>query len=359
MKSMFKMFVVMSRTFDMFHTKSGLTHLVASIFYSEKDINIEDLQSKDLFLSVIWIVQDSNLNVSKVKFPKVTDKIGVYKIPSALFLKSHSNIIKNIFGGHKISEKEYSKNFVNGRNKFLFIFDEIDWYQLKLILDNGNVRLSGGSSSLRQVLSSVEYMLALFLLRLDFELDEIYQSSQILKKYKDSNRNTLSKDMDYSLLSFIIKDSFKEEIEKIGKEIEGLKTRIVAYQDEYSIKEGIMSSFEAKDNDKSIKKHNKVKVKQELRIQNRVKNLLSILKDKENEVLILENKKKLIVQEIKSIENQKYTFSQLSSIYETNFAHRKEHTYISDILSNINNRFLTYMDNCDSKKKYHLYNDNK
>lgn len=68
-----------------------------------------------------------------------------------------------------------------------FVFEYTTWLVIQVLLEQLNIRISGGSISRRQFLSTSEFKLSLFLSKLGYSLKDIYSSIDFKKKYLQVN----------------------------------------------------------------------------------------------------------------------------------------------------------------------------
>jgi hypothetical protein len=327
MNNKFNMFVIFTRSFDHFHIKSSLTHLIASIFYSDKEYNLNDLKSlvDTMFWSliVLRIRQDSSISLVNPSLPVDYDKIRVYDMNYTQFLNNKKMFFETMFGSS--SDPKPIRYIYKSTNPILFIFDSVDWHNLKLILKESDIVLSGGTGSLRQTLSVSEFILSSILLHFKFEIQDLYSSNQFCKNYKGIIRSETSQNIDLSLLIKVLIDSYQNVINKLKKEEMDLEKRLEGYEFELRRKVEILSTLETRSSSN----------KKEEKLRNRIENLNSFILVKKEEILALKAQIKKNFNQIGDIQNKGYSFTKLWSIYETEFKENRDYQYISSILSNL------------------------
>src|SRR4051794_35804539 len=95
----FRMLLCMTRTFDNYHIKSNLIHLISSMFYTEKELNLSNLENIKLFCDidlVLHVVQNSIVIGNNIT--QIDKKLFVYKISLDDFICYSVSYITYFFG---------------------------------------------------------------------------------------------------------------------------------------------------------------------------------------------------------------------------------------------------------------------
>jgi hypothetical protein len=319
----------MARSFDRYHIRTSQIHLIASVFYVFKDkdylLKIPQINLGGV-AGIVRVISDPNQYKS---YSSKDNNIDILSFTYADFVNHNQTIMSKIFGRVNISEQEFSKLNVK---KFVFIFEDLDWYHLQLILKQNNIALSGGSTSIRQILSTVQYQLSNIIYQLGYTVDDVFNSGLFLKKYKGVARSDYSQEIDLGLFSNLLIKFYLEDKKKIEEQLRLLAVHIENRQNELSDKEKI-GSIVLRDISKDSKKNKKIN-----KLTDRIKFLRNDISSKEIGKLELHQNLRAVQKRIKNIEHGLYTLTELQTIYDKEFKLHKNYENIRNVLSNIDTR---------------------
>lgn len=205
----------LARSYDKYHNKECLIHLVCSIFYTT-DFSINSkVPLKDSI--TIRLVEDTDIlfdvRQHDGKFFEII--INIYYF-LGLIEKSDvqmSKFVSLLFGNYDSKEKELS-NF--NLSNVLFVFENISWFKIMYLFKLVKVQISGGSISKRHVLSNVKFCLVRYLAILGFDLSKVNENFGVLSnelRISDDNLEDSLLKLERSFLVEII-SSFLENIKK-------------------------------------------------------------------------------------------------------------------------------------------------
>lgn len=236
-----------SRTFDEHHKKVNRFHLISSVLarresldynrleenFTEKIRNdnsnyfIFDVYSNSNFIQTSWITNKSNyLNNDRVYY--LNDEFVVLKLNQNLTIvvTSLENLAKEIKGGlflkgdgklntlfGELSETEKKDNIISSR--CLFVFNDLFWSNILLYFRICGIDISGGSISKRHVLSPVDFNLFKFM---NIVIgDRMYGYSESDRKEMESFNNDMYFGMNNIVLSSKIPIKLYKNYEEIVK----------------------------------------------------------------------------------------------------------------------------------------------
>lgn len=279
----------LAQSFDDYHTTNHQIHLLGSIFYTHNEVHIKNLVGKNIPNTYV-IFRLLSLNKPEgedlISYYKHSDKVHEYVLNINDFLglilendkyvQNFENSVINLL----IEEKESANNF--SFKNAIFIFEGISWFTLQLLFKYSGVILSSGSVNKRHILSTTQFNLSKFLFYLDYNYNDLYNSSntlnKILSEKRQNNITMFSYILDKSLMSgFIEKELFKEE-NKINNSILSLKQRI----------KEIENNNKSLENDLSIKKGKILKSNKSLENSQKILRIRKIIENNTNFISKLE-----------------------------------------------------------------------
>ena len=174
------------RSFDEGHLKKEKIHLISSIVYSDVVFSVSDfgerisrMDSVNIFY--IFVVYENNSMMEYFKRRNslqgvysgrvVVYEITVDQVIDLFIYEKNNKYFLNFFG--KINEKY--KDFDSIGSNCLFLFVGLFWSTVVLLFKIKGIEISGGNSSKRHVLNTIDFQLINF-------LEDIYCNRQIIKK---------------------------------------------------------------------------------------------------------------------------------------------------------------------------------
>lgn len=232
------------------------------------------------------------------------------------FVGSHNLIVRN-------------KDLSNLINNVLFVFENLNWVTLQLLLKTININISGGSVTKRHLLSTANFNLALFLINLGYSAKDIYSSFDLSNensKFVDDKLELSKSAMLIIIDKFLInfKASLLKSIENLEKEI--------------FIKQGNVLSLEtdiaSRKNKKLKSKKIESKSKQILNLTHRLDHLKNFINKNENEILNL--KSKISETDVFKSKLSNKNYEELKEIYYNKFHNNKVYDNLLNLRSVIN-----------------------
>lgn len=193
----FVIYACFSRSFDNHHVENNQIHLISSIagFMENSNTDIFNylkfLENTDLSYEFgrrnnryyIFYIAGNVISDIKSMYENVHYTKGCYKVTMGTlrnitvvyltmeqllghltFTKMDNELIDNIFGNKKLTEKNLNSLYTNS----LFVFSQMSWSEIVKQFLLSNIKISGGNVSKRHILSSVDIQLSNF-------LNEIYR----------------------------------------------------------------------------------------------------------------------------------------------------------------------------------------
>lgn len=227
----FYLFACFARSFDSYHVRKKIIHLVSSMFYCE-EFNINSLarnyspvDQRPLF--IIRVFKSTPLR-AEISVKEHSSCLIEFEIPltslisfisaSSDYNKNFDGLIEQLIGDHYLLSKESSvllnRNILNN---VLFVFEDINWLCLQLLFKFVNITVSGGSLSRRQFLSTTDFNLSLYLGYSGITAQDIYNSFVYSKnKYEENSYySALSDGILNNIFHLIIEQKNLESIDKI------------------------------------------------------------------------------------------------------------------------------------------------
>lgn len=195
----FYVIATVARSFDSYHDSNQIPHLIFSTFYTNSD-KLDKIYSLGIDQKIIIRIIDSpGADIeSKLHNPKTIEFIIPNYIlfnwgANKLGLKSFFEILMN-YG------KKENINIYNLFSSILFVFEDLNWSNIRLLFSGLKVSASGGSISQRHLLSTSEYLLSRYLFIMGYTLADVNYSKQLSKSVNEigivANRNyELSRDL--------------------------------------------------------------------------------------------------------------------------------------------------------------------
>lgn len=272
----------LARSYDEYHNQNNLIHLLFSGFYSNA------LLTRNLRGKQIW-KNESSFVVRLVSGKARIGSFGIMKHSKFImeFELSYEDFMNWTLVGSK-SETGGLDTFLDelikphyhqeGQlvsspilNRVLFVFEDLNWEQLRNYFRDNNMIISGGSISKRNQLSTTEFNLSRWLMIMDYDRSDVYNSTNYLsKEYK---QKVVNPGFSKQILFNINYDSLEREIANcVESRKEGEKERDQLIRNVKSLEE------EQLDRLKGGKSLSSDRAK---RLNNNIDNLKKRVKDKE------------------------------------------------------------------------------
>ena len=203
----FAIIASLARSFDTNTQNTTQVHLISSRFNVSGEIDFQTLSDRLTALghikNIVYIYLDEyeqnlenneqnldqnipNLDLTKPRpintlYKNIT--IYIVDLYSLINVYKSSSILSDFIG-----ENKYKKEFDTILVDTLFILEGVSWETFKLYFEYYDIKISGGDKKKRDILSTVQYTLSYFLFLLDYNIQQIYLSSNIKSlssKYKE------------------------------------------------------------------------------------------------------------------------------------------------------------------------------
>lgn len=196
-----------ARSFDESQSKNFMPHLIMSVFYSQFDVSISNLEHRNVKSFMVIRILDSLDEVcTKNTLTENNRDIVEYNFSLGYLItlegiKEFKFFIQSIIGSHISQSKKAAREPSLGnpylsipidkyilKNKLinvLFNFENLQWFNVKHLFNLINVRVSGGSITRRHFLSTTEFNLISSLLSLGLKHKDIYQNILYINNHKD------------------------------------------------------------------------------------------------------------------------------------------------------------------------------
>lgn len=200
------LFATVARSFDQYHLKNKLIHLVSSVFHTQTDCTNEIFKSRSKDRHIIIRVT-SDFPDTEFKFFKHNENTIEFTVSVILFSNYHGNLDFNnflidIIGSHFTTEK----NIDNILNDVLFVFEDLSWSNVQLLFATLKIKISGGSTSRRQMLSPTEFMLSTYLIKMGYSHRAVFNTLGYSKQILE---DSVSLEFDRELLIKAISAKYK------------------------------------------------------------------------------------------------------------------------------------------------------
>nr|YP_009690165.1 hypothetical protein PPIT_000064 [Porodaedalea pini]QEG56945.1 hypothetical protein PPIT_000064 [Porodaedalea pini] len=302
-----------ARSLDQFHVKNNMIHLLGSIFYTKSvifDLLKRFATNYKYNATIIRLspVADLNFNVIEHSEYLVEVQFSIF-----YFLElyrgggqSFDDFLEELFSMESLAEQNKNPNFKY--SKVLFVFEDLNWFTLQLLFKMKGIKLSGGSISKRQILSSAELSLSLFLLMLGFTDIDAYNSYKYLanlsKSDVKSDESDLTIDIERQSLYYLMKtglskdkDTLSITIANLDKDILNKRRNLESLELSLSSKKNeILRAKKLLSNSKSI-----------INLNKNIELIKKFIDNKENELLLLNSKLSDITKEIDNLTEIPYT----------------------------------------------------
>lgn len=231
--------------------------------------------------------------------------------------KNFEHFIVQIVGDYITLNEEEKNNILNN---VLFIFEDLNWFNLQLLFRIGNVFISGESNNRRYIMTSVHYNLNYFLFLMGYTITDVFNSYKYLiniEPTQTSNRINHNKILLILSISSIIKDL----LDSIHKTLDCLNIDI-------SSKINNLASLE-----KIIETNENTQLSTK-RIKNNIQELKSIISNRNKEKTRIENRISFLNKQKEELSN--LSVEQLRNIYIKDFQPTKLDKELKSIHSLIN-----------------------
>lgn len=313
-----KILFTLARSFDTNTQNTTQLHLISSRFNVSGEIDFQTLSDRLTALghikNIVYIYLDEyeqnlenneqnldqnipNLDLTKPRpintlYKNIT--IYIVDLYSLINVYKSSSILSDFIG-----ENKYKKEFDTILVDTLFILEGVSWETFKLYFEYYDIKISGGDKKKRDILSTVQYTLSYFLFLLDYNIQQIYLSSNIKSlssKYKEiditESIKTINakKDILYyrslqKALSIIINfeiSDLKQKISEIEKLIQDYDEKIKTEEELSVYTYGIVSEEE-----KSLVEKKKVYINRKKELEGKIDRKKELIKQIENNELTL------------------------------------------------------------------------
>ena len=313
-----KILFTLARSFDTNTQNTTQVHLISSRFNVSGEIDFQTLSDRLTALghikNIVYIYLDEyeqnlenneqnlyqnipNLDLTKPRpintlYKNIT--IYIVDLYSLINVYKSSSILSDFIG-----ENKYKKEFDTILVDTLFILEGVSWETFKLYFEYYDIKISGGDKKKRDILSTVQYTLSYFLFLLDYNIQQIYLSSNIKSlssKYKEiditESIKTINakKDILYyrslqKALSIIINfeiSDLKQKISEIEKLIQDYDEKIKTEEELSVYTYGIVSEEE-----KSLVEKKKVYINRKKELEGKIDRKKELIKQIENNELTL------------------------------------------------------------------------
>lgn len=359
--------------------KEGQIHLICSIMKYDKIISIENL------IRVLNLIKERRI-IIRITIDK-SEKMISYKHSEYLFeynltvndflfylneIDNYTGLFEDVFG--KINNEKKDFNSLN--NDVLFIFEDIEWYNVVLMFKTKNIMISGGTITRRHKINTAEVNLITFLMYLEnFKLNRnlIYENykDDLLKNFYDENNskelinnfNERNQQLNHSLIKNMIKK--ENEILLINQEniIKGIETKISEIENEIkNISSILLSELEVRNKkltkkdlrnikNKNLSKINVMKEKLKIKLSNLNKNLVKnkdLLTIEKANLFKIKNKIELMSQnkEYSVLRSENKIIGKYRSNLQIQIQKRKYSTSVrnkEEIIKKHDSKHLTYL----------------
>lgn len=164
-----------TRSIDKGHKYNNI-HLMFSGFYSDKDYT-KRLANYSYTQIIIRILKRIDEYFDMIEHNNSTVEF-VCSLPYLFVQEGKIDIIlENIIGPNYIIEKDKEDIL----NNVLFVFEDMTGSNVQFLLKFTNINISGGSITRPHLLSTTQYNLTQFLLKMGYKIGDIYRSSQFSK----------------------------------------------------------------------------------------------------------------------------------------------------------------------------------
>ena len=209
MKDNFYLLGCLTRSFDKDHEKQDLVHLIGSFFYTNSfDINKLKLENinvnEPLFIIRVgnrdllnWDIIYHGPKIVEIILPLIyllskINNVETYNIDKAYKEKlayDVDNLFKFLFNSFTNSPEVIDKGLIinNKLNNSLFVFEDLNLSNIKLIFKSLGIKISGGSLNKRDLLSSTQYTLSNYLNILGYKGVDIYNSNRNNQLWLNNN----------------------------------------------------------------------------------------------------------------------------------------------------------------------------
>jgi len=269
----FYLLATLARSFDNYHVKNKMIHLIASVFYTDKDLinNISLLENNSDTHLIIRLLRrgDDYLKIIEHNANSVEFHCSWSHLLSKSINNGLENFMEELIGSYHLESK------VGGNilNNVYFVFENTTWLNLQILFKIINIQISGGSITRRQFLSTNQYYLSFFLLKLGYNYEDIYNSinynKNISSGYIDSNKLMIDQD----LILLYIKIFFKTLLNNIYSIRNSIENEIKSLKGNLSVLQSEQSSIKVKIGQQNTKKY----IKLNKNIENLNKNIESKL----------------------------------------------------------------------------------
>lgn len=375
----------LTRSLDKFHLQNNYIHLLGSVFYtSHFDINNINYKHNNTFVVVRFFIDlrtetENTFNIDVIEHNNslVEFRINLiyfifaYNNPDNVLSKDNTvssfvdgddyNFITSLFGAYDLKNSNnyllYKDKYRYNPNSILFVFEDIDWFNLKFILLLADIKLSSGSISKRHILSTTQFKLNMFLILFGYNDVDIYNSYVYLNNIKNNKdkllpagSNLTKQILTVKLPENIMKEFIRTKLHSyelvLNKEIDLLETDIKNKLSNINFLENSISDRKAK-----IVKANKnvANSKRVLNFEKKIVDFKKLLENNKNKISTLKSNLSYNLELANSIDTM--SFEALKELYLNSY-HRLK---VSEDVDKFNN-YLAKSSNLRYRKVYKVKN---
>jgi hypothetical protein len=274
----------LARSFDQYHVKNKQIHLIASIFYTNKDLinNISLLRNNSDIHIIIRLLrkEDDYFKVIEHNANSVEFYCSLTHLLDESINNGLEHFLGELIGSYDLKSKISGEIF----NNVYFIFEDITWLNLQLFFKNIKIKVSGGSITRRQILSTNQYNLSIFLLKLGYNYDDIYNSINIIKDISSENLESKYSMDDKNLILTYIEMCFYKELENIQSEK-------YSFEKDIKLLKGNISTLQSEKSSIKNKKGQQDKnTKKSIKLNKKIENLNNNIESRLEKVSLLNSK---------------------------------------------------------------------
>lgn len=375
----------LTRSLDKFHLQNNYIHLLGSVFYtSHFDINNINYKHNNTFVVVRFFIDlrtetENTFNIDVIEHNNslVEFRINLiyfifaYNNPDNVLSKDNTvssfvdgddyNFITSLFGAYDLKNSNnyllYKDKYRYNPNSILFVFEDIDWFNLKFILLLADIKLSSGSISKRYILSTTQFKLNMFLILFGYNDVDIYNSYVYLNNIKNNKdkllpagSNLTKQILTVKLPENIMKEFIRTKLHSyelvLNKEIDLLETDIKNKLSNINFLENSISDRKAK-----IVKANKnvANSKRVLNFEKKIVDFKKLLENNKNKISTLKSNLSYNLELANSIDTM--SFEALKELYLNSY-HRLK---VSEDVDKFNN-YLAKSSNLRYRQVYKVKN---
>lgn len=375
----------LTRSLDKFHLQNNYIHLLGSVFYtSHFDINNINYKHNNTFVVVRFFIdlRTETENTFNIDVIEHNNSLVEFRINLIYFIFAYNNsdnvlskdntvssfvdgddynFITSLFGAYDLKNSNnyllYKDKYRYNPNSILFVFEDIDWFNLKFILLLADIKLSSGSISKRHILSTTQFKLNMFLILFGYNDVDIYNSYVYLNNIKNNKdkllpagSNLTKQILTVKLPENIMKEFIRTKLHSyelvLNKEIDLLETDIKNKLSNINFLENSISDRKAK-----IVKANKnvANSKRVLNFEKKIVDFKKLLENNKNKISTLKSNLSYNLELANSIDTM--SFEALKELYLNSY-HRLK---VSEDVDKFNN-YLAKSSNLRYRQVYKVKN---